>query len=142
VATTSPPAANTQRHPGRVYVGLGIALVILGPILYMVQLWARILRTPWYVPVLATAGVALAFVAVLRRPNVWRILALAFCLAFAFIAWQFILVSSKLPAYTGPVATGVTLPAFTATLADGSPFNQDSLRGEQNTAMVFFRGRW
>jgi peroxiredoxin len=49
---------------------------------------------------------------------------------------------SKLPAYTGPVAVGTAMPTFSTTLADGSHFDQDSLRGEQNTVLLFFRGKW
>jgi hypothetical protein len=136
VGTTSPPVA------GKLYLGLGIGLLFLGPILYMVQIWARLLRVPWYAPALATIGAALLLVAVLRRPTVWRILALALGVLLVVGQWHFLLSKSKLPDYNGPVVLGTAFPAFTTTLADGSTFDQDGLRGEQNTAMVFFRGRW
>jgi len=121
---------------------LGIGLVLLGPVLCVVQFWAKILRVPWYMPVLATAGVVLLLMAVLRRPTVWRIAALALTALLACGEWYSLVSLSKLPAYAGPVATGVPFPAFTTILADGSPFDQQSLRGEQDTAIVFFRGRW
>jgi hypothetical protein len=142
VATISPPVAGTGRSAGRLYLWLGIALVLLGPILYMAQLQAKILKAPWYVPALATAGVALILLSLGRRVTVSRIAALALCGLLAGAEWYFLLALSKLPTYAGPVSAGVSFPAFSTSLADGSAFNQDSLRGEQNTALVFFRGRW
>jgi hypothetical protein len=121
---------------------LGIGLVLLGPILYVAQLQAKLLKMPWYVLALAAAGVALLLLAVLRRPTVWRIGALVVFGLFAGAQGYFLLVHSKVPAYTGQVAAGTTFPAFSTTLANGTAFDQDSLRGEQHTALVFFRGRW
>jgi hypothetical protein len=121
---------------------LGIGLVFLGPILYMVQLSAKMLSTPWYAALLATAGVALVLLALLRRWTIWRTAALILCGLLAGTQWYFLLSLTKVPAYSGPVSTDASFPAFSTMLADGSPFNQDSLRGEQNTALVFFRGRW
>jgi hypothetical protein len=122
---------------------LGIGAVLLGPILYGAQLWAKFLKMPWYVPALAAAGVALLLLAVLRRPTVWRVAALVLFGLVAGAEGYFFLALSKLPAYTGPVSAGTSLPKFHATLAaDGSDFGRDSLRGEQDTALVFFRGRW
>jgi hypothetical protein len=116
--------------------------VVLGPVLYVLQLQAKVLRTPWYGLALLTAGALLLFVAVLHRPNVWRITAFVLCGLFAGFQWYFLLVLMKPPAYTGPVAAGVAFPAFSATRADGTAFDRDSLRGTGNTALVFFRGRW
>ena len=70
------------------------------------------------------------------------IAALVLCGLLAGAQWYFLLSLSKVPAYTGPVSSGVSFPAFSTMLADGSPFDQDSFPGEQNTALVFFRGRW
>jgi hypothetical protein len=142
VGTTSPLAAGARRFPGRLYLWLGIGLVVLGPVLYMVQLRAKLLNAPWYAPALATAGGALVLFALLRRVTAWRIAALALCGLLASAEWYFLVSLSKLPAYTGPVTAGASFPTFSTTLADGSTFNQDSLRSEQNTALVFFRGRW
>jgi hypothetical protein len=122
---------------------LGIGVVLLGPILYVAQvLWAKLLWMPWYVPALAAAGVALLLLAVLRRPTAWRIAALVLFGLLAGAEGYFFLGLSKLPAYTGPVSAGTSLPEFHTTRADGSDFGRDSLRGEQHTALVFFRGRW
>src|SRR5262249_3735384 len=45
-----------RRYPGRRFLWLGIALAILGPAAYALQLWSRQLFTPWYVPTLTTLG--------------------------------------------------------------------------------------
>jgi hypothetical protein len=116
--------------------------MLLGPVLYVFQLQAKILSVPWYVPTLASAGVALLVIAMLRTPTIWRgaILLLGGFLAGA--EWYFLVSVSKVPAYSGPVSTEAPFPAFTTTRADGSVFDRDSLRGEQNSVLVFFRGRW
>jgi uncharacterized membrane protein YhhN len=125
-----------------VYLWLGIVLVLLCPVLYLIQLKAEILKTPWYALALLAMGVALLLVAVLRRPSVWRIVLFVLFGLFAGLQGHFLLSQARVPAYTGPVAAGASFPAFNVTRADGSAFNQDSLRGERNTALVFFRGRW
>jgi len=48
----------------------------------------------------------------------------------------------RLPAYNGPIAVGRPFPAFEARRADGTPFRQSDLIGDQHHAIVFFRGRW
>jgi hypothetical protein len=130
------------RYPGRLWLLLGIGLVVLGPVLYAIQFRAKLLSVPWYMPALATAGVALFLLALLRRPTVWRGAVLLLGGLVAGAEWYFLVSLTKVPAYTGPASAGARLPAFSTTLADGSTLNQDSLRGEQNTALVFFRGRW
>jgi hypothetical protein len=142
MATTSPPVASRQRSGGRAYLWLGIVLVLLSPVLYVVQLQARILKTPWYALALLAAGVALLFLAVLRRPNVWRIALFVLFGLFAGFQGHFLLSQARVPTYTGPVVAEASFPTFSATRADGSAFNQDSLQGTGNTVLVFFRGRW
>ena len=46
------------------------------------------------------------------------------------------------PPYAGPAKMGEKLPAFTATLADGSPFTNSNLQEGKPTVLVFFRGHW
>jgi FtsH-binding integral membrane protein len=142
VGTTSAPIADTQQGSGKAYLWFGVGLVLLGPMLWMVQLRAKLFVVPWYVLALAAAGVVLLLLAVLRRHSIWRIVALVLCGALAASEGYFLLSLSKVPDYHGPVAAGVAFPQFKTRLANGSVFNQDSLRGEQNTALVFFRGRW
>jgi len=142
VVMTSPPAARISHSSAKLYLWLGIGLVLLGPVLMIAQFSAKIMRVPWYLPALATAGAVLILVALLRRPSVWRVIALALAALLGSAEWYFIVSLSKLPAYTGPVENDRAVPAFTTTLADGSTFDQRSLHGEQNTVMTFFRGRW
>jgi hypothetical protein len=100
------------------------------------------LTTPWYAPALATLGTALILVALMRRFNVWRVAALLLIGALTAGEWWFLLSASVLPAYAGPAKEGQPFPAFTAARADGTPFTQDDLKGDQGTVMVFFRGHW
>jgi hypothetical protein len=142
MATISPPAKQTGQTSAKSYLWLGIGLVLVGPVLMIAQFSAKIMRTPWYLPALATAGAILILVALVRRPTVWRVIALALAALLGSAEWYFIVSLSKLPAYTGPVENDRAFPAFTTTLADGSSFDQRSLQGEQNTVLTFFRGRW
>jgi hypothetical protein len=132
----------TSAFPSSLALWLGIGLVIVSPIIYMVQVGARMLSTPWYAAVLATIGAALVLVALLDRHTVWRIAAFALCTLLAGAYWYFLLSLSRVPAYTGPVSVGASFPAFHTMRADETSFDQDSLQGEQNSVLVFFRGRW
>jgi len=141
--TTSTPRALSKRSPGRIYLLLGIGLALSGPIAYLIQIQAKhFLGVPWYAAVLGTAGVLLLLVALVQARTVTRFLVLGLVVLVAGLEWYFLLGLTKLPAYTGPVSAGTAFPAFTASSVDGSPFTQESLKGNQNTAMVFFRGRW
>src|SRR5439155_2098873 len=140
MGTLSPPATDTRHSLGRPYLWLGPILVVLGPILYTLQIRAKVLSVPWYASTLATVGVALVLLALLRKRTVWRFALFALCSLLAAGEWYFLLSLSKLPAYTGAVVAGSSIPPFRTTLASGSVFDQDSLRGEQHTALVFFRG--
>jgi hypothetical protein len=132
----------TRQHPGRSLLFLGMFLVVGSYALSMVlMLGAKILRESWYAPILGTLGVALIILALMRSRSIWRWIAVVvFTLFVAFQWWAGF--AMRLPAYTGPVKGGQTFPAFATTLADGSAFTQDDLKGDQNTVMVFFRGHW
>ena len=134
-------AVATPRKPGRLYAWLGVCGALAGPVLYTFQMVARIFTVPWYAPILAAVGLGLSVAALVKARSVWRFIGLAVCGLLAAIQW-FLILSSGLPAYTGPATVGKTLPEFSATLADGTRFEPGDLVGEQNTAMVFFRGRW
>jgi hypothetical protein len=130
---------------GRFYFWMGLALGLLGPLLYFLQMQAQYLSVPWYVPILGTVAAASVLLAALRTQGWWRLAPIVLFVLLGFLAfgeWHFLLVDSKVPAYTGPVEVGKPFPAFTTTLADGSKFDQTSLKDEQATVMVFFRGRW
>jgi hypothetical protein len=139
---TNSNAVASRQFPGRHYAWLGVAAVVLGPVLYSIQMTARILTVvPWYAPILATVGLGLSIFALGQARSAWRFIGLGFCFLLAAFQW-FIVLPSKLPEYSGPATVGKPLPEFSATRADGTPFESDDLAGEQNTVMVFFRGRW
>lgn len=139
--TASVPLQATRR-PGRMYLALGIFAVLAGPVLYLLQLRLRILTVPWYTPVLATIGAALAITALLKARSISRWLAAGLFTAFAGAAWLAMLVLLHVPDYRGPVRVGHPFPEFTTARADGSTFTQDDLKGDKNSILVFFRGRW
>lgn len=132
----------TARRPGRSLLLLGICLVVGGQLLFMLLMFAaKILITPWYAPVLGTLGVALIILALMRSRSIWRWTAVVIFTLFVAFQW-YALFAMRTPAYTGPVKDGEPFPAFATTLADGSAWTQDDLKGDQNTVMVFFRGHW
>ena len=141
---TTPPAAVPRRPPGRPLVWLGLILGLLAPALYVVQLWAGLLFVPWYAAGLGTLAAALLVLALARGRTIWRIAGVGLLTLLAVGEWLFLLVFSRLPVYTGPVAVGQPFPAFAAVRADAdsATFRQDDLRGDQGTVLVFFRGRW
>lgn len=121
---------------------VGIVLFFLGPILYGVQFHFAQLWTPWYLPVLATVGVAFMIGAAWQRRGVLRtVTALLFFLMCGF-EWYALAVATKTPPYTGPVRVGDRLPSFSATLANGEPFTERDLSNGAPTVLTFFRGRW
>ncbi|HKB36578.1 MAG TPA: hypothetical protein VKD72_09000 [Gemmataceae bacterium] len=134
--TTTSPAVGR----GLLWLGLGCAFLGLG--VYVLLLRAGRFDTPWYAPALATLGTGLVLMALWRRRSVWRILALVLVSLLAGGEWWF-LEQSRLPAYSGPLADGTRFPEFRAARADdGKPFRRADLEGKQDTALVFFRGRW
>jgi hypothetical protein len=134
---------DTSRHPGRAYLLLGILSALAGPGIYFVQVvGAKVLMAPWYVPLMATAGVLFLLLALVRSRSVTRWVAVVCIALLAAAEWGMMLVELSAPAYTGPVKAGQPFPAFTTTLANGSSFTQNDLTGEQNTVLVFYRGWW
>jgi hypothetical protein len=121
---------------------LGVALFLLGPILYVILFNQGHLATPWYVPILATAGVLFMILSVRQRGGFLRSTGLALFVLLCAAQWFIFVVASKTPAYAGPVQVGGSLPAFTANLADGKTFANKDLAGGEPTVLVFFRGRW
>jgi len=136
-----PSVAAPRRRPGRRLLALGLGLAALGVIGYAVQLAAHRLTTPWYLPLSATLAAACLAAALWQARSAWRVLALLLVVLLAGAEWAFLL-SSRLPAYTGPVAAGQPFPAFATVRADGTPFTQRDLEGDRDSVLVFFRGRW
>lgn len=130
------------RRPGRSLLLLGVLLALAGPVLMIVLMFAaKILVAPWYAPLLGTLGVALIIRALMRSRSMWRWAALVIFTLLAGFQW-WALFAMRTPAYTGPVKDGQPFPAFATTLADGSAWTHDDLKGDQSTVMVFFRGHW
>ncbi len=138
---TTSSAVAPRRSPGRLFLALGLTLAALGVIGYVLQIQAQRLTAPWYVPIMATVGLVFVVVSLWQRRSVWRVLALVLVTLLAGAAWTFLL-AARLPAYTGPIVVGQPFPPFASARADGTPFTQQNLIGEQNSVLVFFRGRW
>ena len=126
---------------GRIFLLLGIGLAVLGIAAYVVQIALGRLMVPWYMPALASLGGGLIIISLVERRTVWRIVALTAVVLLAGAEWA-ILYAMRLPPYTGPITVGRPFPAFETTRADGTPFAQSNLAGEQKSVLVFFRGRW
>ena len=108
---------------------------------FAIQLSLERLMLPWYMPAAAMLGVACVVASLWKRRTVWRALALVVVVFLAGLEFA-ALYAMRLPAYAGPIAVGRSFPAFEARRADGTPFTQDDLIGDQHHALVFFRGRW
>jgi hypothetical protein len=145
MSTTSLPVA-PPKSGGRLALWTGLLAVVAGLVLYTLQIQAANLTAPWYVPLLATFGTGLVLLSLLRRRTIWRVAALLLLGAVTAGEWWFLLSYSKLPAATGRIEQGKPIPEFTAVRADGTPdgtpFTADNLKGEKETILVFFRGRW
>jgi hypothetical protein len=118
----SPPVARSR---GRLWLWLGVGLFLLGFVLYFGQAFLfKHLVTPWYMPILFTAGVLLALVSVRQRPTWTRVITSLVLALLCAGQWYFILSISRLPEYEGPVQVDKKIPEFTTTLADGSSFRK------------------
>ncbi|HWB12313.1 MAG TPA: hypothetical protein VG826_24010 [Pirellulales bacterium] len=120
------------------FAGLGFAVV--GVAIYVAQVFLHRLATPWYLPLTGTLGALFVIGSLWQRRGVWRVLTLVCVLLLAFGEWGFVL-GTRLPAYSGPVAVGKPFPDFSTTRADGEAFTRKDLV-DQDTVLVFFRGRW
>ncbi len=141
---TSPAAASSpvpRRYPGRRWLLVGIGLAFLGIVGYVVQMSLERLVMPWYLPASGTLAIVLAAFSLWQARSVWRWLGLVFVLLVAGADW-FLMLSTRLPEYTGPVEIGKPMPAFETARADGTSFTQRDLNGDQNSVLVSFRGRW
>jgi hypothetical protein len=136
----TPPAIGARRRPWFI---LGILLFVLGPALYVVQFkLGHLGMMPWYLPLLATVGVAVMVLSVAQRRGILRSVGLGLFALLCAAEWFLLLVGTKTPPYTGPARPGEKLPAFAASFAGGSSFTDKDLEGGSRTALVFNRGRW
>ena len=136
-------ALGTTQVTGRGFMWLGIVVTLLGVVTYAALLiGAQLLHMPWYAPLLAIVGVGLTFIAVRRKPGVWRYAALFFCCLLVIAEVWFLFSYTKLPKYAGPAVTGQPFPEFTTRLVDNTVFTNNDFVGQKNTALVFYRGHW
>lgn len=140
----SDAAPTTEPRPstGRALLWTGLALAIIGIPLNFAQFALKWMVVPWYVPILTTLGAVLLLVSLRYRRTVVRMIAFVLVAAFGAFEWYALGVMMRLPEYTGPAVAMKKLPAFSTTLADGSPFTQVDLEQGQPTVLTFFRGRW
>jgi hypothetical protein len=133
-----------QPHPknGRLFLGMGILSAALGPVIYAVQFHNHNLGSPWYVPALATLGVVLIALAAGQSRSVWHHIAAGLATLFATFVWLMYWVVLAAPSYSGSVEIGRAFPNFETKLAGGRGFSQMDLQSEQDTILLFFRGRW
>lgn len=134
-------APAVSRSAGRAWLLLGLALATLGVLAYLAQVRAVRLTMPWYLPITGALAAILVILSLRQVRSLWRILALIFVLLLTGLEALFVL-STRLPAYTGPIAVGEPFPAFATLRADGTPFTERDLGGSQRDVIVFFRGRW
>lgn len=121
--------------------GFLLAVAVLAAF-YLQVAWANRLITPWYVPVGGTVAALLATAGAVRQGRWWRYLIAVVLIALAGLEWFFVLGLTVLPQYTGSVTAGTPLPAFRATLADGTEIDESYFQRGRTTAVVFIQGRW
>src|SRR5437588_5117257 len=96
--------ATPQPRNGRKLIWLGALCAAGGVGLYVAQLLAAgRTDSPWYMPVLATAGAGLVLIGTLQRPTWLRGIALVLVAGLAVMQWWFLVRYVRLPEYNGPV---------------------------------------
>lgn len=103
---------------------------------------AKMLFTPWYLPIGGTIAALVVVVGAAGERRWWRVAIALVCVALACLEWFFVLVATVLPGYSGPIEQGSAIPAFHAMLAEGGEFDESSFQNHPMTALVFFQGRW
>ena len=128
---------------GRACVWMGLAAVLLGTVIFAVQLLGfKRLFVPWYLPALMSVGAILLGVSLLQRRSIVRLVALLLVGALAGFEWYFFASVSRLPEYAGSGQAGTKIPDFQTALADGRSFSAGDLRDGRATVLTFYRGRW
>ncbi len=128
-------------RPGRGLFLLGLLCPLVGLGAYIAQISAQRLITPWYLPALSFLGLVLVALSLRQMRSVTRWIGFIIIALLTAATGAFLLLT-RLPAYAGPLQIGQPYPAFETLRADGKPFTQADFPGEQNTVLVFFRGRW
>lgn len=143
MASDSPPVADARPRGWPLFL-LGVVVFFAGPIAGFVQTAVLgLMPTPWLMPALSVAGVALMGLSLCRRFGIARTIGFVFFVLLTGLEFFFVLVLGKTPLYTGPAQPGSPLPAFETTLAaDGSTLTNRNLTGDGGTVIHFYRGHW
>jgi peroxiredoxin len=123
------------------WTGLALSIGLI-PIFVAQVFWARLLITPWYLPIGGTLAALVVLASVGRPRRWWRLGVAVGCVAIACLEWYFVLALTVLPPYTGPISAGSALPKFHANLANGTEIDESYFEQGRPTALVFFQGRW
>ena len=143
VQASDVPSSGSGKPSPRVLFWGGVLLaIVLIPIFAMQVGWGNVLITPWYLPIGGTFAALLVLYAANRQRRWWRLAIALACVMVACFEWFFLLGMTVLPDYQGPVAEGGALPAFHATLADGTEVDATYFQQNHPTALIFFQGRW
>jgi peroxiredoxin len=144
-ATSAQSSDNQAQGPAapRWLLAGGLLLAVAVLVAFYLQVaWANRLITPWYVPVGGTVAALLAVAGAVRQGRWWRYLIAVVLIALAGLEWFFVLGLTLLPEYAGVVTVGTRMPAFRATLADGTEIDESYFQRGRTTAVVFIQGRW
>jgi len=144
-ATTTHGSDNPVQGPAapRWLLAGGFLLAVAVLVAFYLQVaWANRLITPWYVPVGGSVAALLAVAGAVRQGRWWRYLIAVVLIALAGLEWLFVMGMTVLPEYAGAVTVGTSLPAFRASLADGTEIDESYFQRGRTTAVVFFQGRW
>ncbi len=137
--TAEPTSAPPRTWP---LIAAGVFFLLLGPAIGVVMTALEKLITPWYLPILATIGVALLAAAFVRRPGILRGVLVGLALLPTVFAWLIVAVFARTPEYTGPATVGNRIPTFTAKYTDGREFSNGEVETGGPAVLLFYRGHW
>lgn len=138
----TPSEAIARSSHSMLFWGGALLSLAMIPIFVLQAFWAKVLVTPWYLPIGGTIAALAVIYAVSQSWRWWKVAIALGCVALACLQWLFLLSLTVLPQYNGPIAAGSAIPMFQATLADGTEIDAAYFQQNRPTALVFFQGRW
>jgi len=142
---SKPAEATASVHPTsarRPFWTAALLAVALIPLFFVQVFVAKLLVTPWYLPIGGTVAALVVLWSMGRPRRVPRVAVALLCVALACLEWFFVVKLTVLPVYAGPVVSGSAVPGFHAQLADGTEIDETFFQSGQPTALIFFQGRW
>jgi hypothetical protein len=89
-------AAGPRRFPGRWLAVLGMGTALLGVLGYVLQISVlKLLREPWYMPILGMAGAAMLIGSLYYFRSAWRIVGVILFSLLAAGEWYILLAFSR-----------------------------------------------